>query len=590
MSALDAVGARVGRGFSSAGRTSVAIFTGRPLLLAIASAPLILVLSLLVTIIWVSFQPDITKNIFGVFTVRHYRALFGDPSIYGPMVNTIGFTFVTVVTALAFGVPAAWLVERTDLSGKRIIYTLMSLGILVPGFVSAIGWVFLLHPRIGIVNTLLMNAFGLESGPLNIASIVGMGWVQGLSLASIAFIMTAAAFRMLNPALEEAAAVHGIGLWWTLARVTIPLVFPAILGVAIYVGTIAIGAFEVPAFIGLGNRIFTFSTLVYLKTQPQEGLPNYGVAGALSTGMILFAALLSGLYYRLIRFSHSYAVIRGQGYRPKLIQIGHWGVAAWCFLGAYFVLSKLLPLLTLAWAGMQPYVQPFSLSALGQLSPAKLFVIPWDIVNRGAVNTLILMLAVPTAGVVFGTAISWVVVRSDLATRFLFDMVAFLPHAVPNMIFAIAAMILSLFVLPPGIPLYGTILILFLVYVLNQISFHTRVLNGSLLQIDKELEEAGRVAGMGLVRTLWKILLPLLRPALVNAWLWGALLVYREVTMAAVLVTRQNVTLPMVIWGLWFGGDLNKAAAISLMFIIMLLPLFWLYSAISRGPRLELQT
>jgi iron(III) transport system permease protein len=399
--------------------------------------------------------------------------------------------------------------------------------------------------------------------------------------------MTAATFRALNPVLEEAASVHGVGFWWTLFRVTMPLVFPGILAVAIYISTIAFGAFEVPAFIGLGNRIITFSTLVYLKIQPQEGLPQYGVAAALSTLMLLIALVLSWGYFHLIRSSHAYAVVRGQDYRPKLIPLGRWWLLAWFFLGLYFVVSKILPLLTLLWAGMLPYLQPFSIAAVSQLSIAKFLRIPWDLVHQGALNTLILMLGVPSVAVGAGLLISWVVIRSGLASRFVFDMVAFLPHAIPNMIFAIAAMIFALFMLPATVPFYGTIFILWAVYVLNQISFHTRVLNASLLQIHRELEEAAHVGGIGVFRTLQKILLPLLRPAMMNAWLWGALLVYREVTMAAILVTRENVTLPTVIWSFWFVGDLDKAAATSLGFILLLLPLFWLYWALGRRRSME---
>ena len=237
------------------------------LLTTIAALPLVLVVLLLGIILWVSFQEDVTRDLLGTFTFSHYSSLFGDPAVYQPLFNTLGFTIVTVAVALTFGIPAAWLVERTDLPGKDLVYTLMMLGVLVPGFVSAIGWVFLLHPRIGLINTLLMDLLGLETGPFNIATILGMGWVQGLSLASLSFIMTAATFRALNPTLEEAASVHGIGLGWTLVHVTIPLAFPGILAVAIYIGTIAFGAFEIPAFIGLSNRIITFSTLVYLKVR-----------------------------------------------------------------------------------------------------------------------------------------------------------------------------------------------------------------------------------------------------------------------------------------------------------------------------------
>jgi iron(III) transport system permease protein len=80
-----------------------------------------------------------------------------------------------------------------------------------------------------------------------------------------------------------------------------------------------------------------------------------------------------------------------------------------------------------------------------------------------------------------------------------------------------------------------------------------------------------------------KILLPLLKPALVYAWLWMALLSYRELTMASVLVTSQgNVTLPMIVWGLWLGGSLNQAAAANLVVLAVMLPAVLLYLVFGR--------
>jgi iron(III) transport system permease protein len=90
------------------------------------------------------------------------------------------------------------------------------------------------------------------------------------------------------------------------------------------------------------------------------------------------------------------------------------------------------------------------------------------------------------------------------------------------------------------------------------------------------------------LQVMRKILLPLLKPTLVYAWLWMALLCYRELTMASVLVTNQNnVTLPMIVWGLWLGGSLNQAAAANLVILVFMLPAVLLYLMVGRRSRLE---
>ena len=559
---------------------------GRGWAVGIAATALIPVLGLLLLVLWMGFWQNGPGEPI-VYTLGHYRKIFSDPFTYKTFLNTIGFASTAVLVALFFAVPTAWLVERTDLPGKNLILLLVTLGALLPTFFTAMGWVFLLHPRIGIVNRYLMDLFTLDGAPLNIASIAGMGWVEGLGLSSIAFIMVVATYRTMDPSLEEAARVHGLGILRTLRYVTLPLTFPGIIAASIYVFTIALSAFEVPAIIGMSNKIFTFSTFIFYKIQPLEELPSYGVAGAVSTVLIALALLLSWSYFRVLRFSHRYAVVTGKAYRPRLIELGPSGrTFAWLFLGGYFVVAKLLPFLLLIWAALLRYFQPPSWAALEQVSLNNFYGLPWKLLLHGAWNTLILMLAVPTLTLLVCLAISWTVLRSGLRWRLVFDAVAFLPHAVPHLILAIAAMFATLFLLHNAFSLYGSLTILIFVYTVSRISFATRIINNSLAQIHPELEEAAFVGGLRLFQVVRKILVPLLKPALIYAWIWMALLCYRELTMASVLVTSQaNVTLPMIVWGLWLGGSLNQAAAANLVVLAFMVPAVLLYFIFGRRGR-----
>jgi len=382
--------------------------------------------------------------------------------------------------------------------------------------------------------------------------------------------------------------VHGLGILRTLVYVTLPLTFPGIIAAFIYVFTIALSAFEVPAIIGMSNKIFTFATFIFYKIQPLEELPSYGVAGAVSTILIILALLLSWSYFRLLRFSQRYAVVTGKAYRPQPIELGSKGrILAWSFLGFYFTVAKLLPLLLLVWAALRRYFQPPSWAALAQVSMSNFYGLPWKLLLHGAWNTLLLMLAVPTLTLFLGLAISWTVLRSGVRFRVLFDAVAFLPHAVPHLILAIATMFAALFLLRNVVQLYGSLMILVFVYTISRISFATRIINNSLAQIHPELEEAAFVGGLKLLQVMRQILIPLLKPALVYAWIWMALLCYRELTMASVLVTSQaNVTLPMIVWGLWLGGSLNQAAAANLVVLICMLPVVLLYFIFGRRSRI----
>ncbi len=106
----------------------------------------------------------------------------------------------------------------------------------------------------------------------------------------------------------------------------------------------------------------------------------------------------------------------------------------------------------------------------------------------------------------------------------------------------------------------------------------TRAINGALLQIHNELEEAAHSAGLSAVRTSWRILVPLLRPTLMSVWIWSAILVYRELTVAVFLAGHDNITLPAVIWSYWQSSAINLAAGATLVMTVLLTPLiliFW---------------
>jgi iron(III) transport system permease protein len=481
------------------------------------------------------------------------------------------------------------LVERTDFPGRTLLLTLMTVGLLIPGFAVAMGWLFLLHPRIGIVNQFLQDTFGFADAPLSITTITGMGWVQGLNLTPVAFIMTASAFRAMDPKLEEAAEASGASTARIIWSVTVPLIWPGILAAGIYIFTVGLSAFDVPAIIGWSNRVFTFSTYMYLMVSPQEGLPRYGLSATFSIIGIVLAAVLGWWYAQVQKRCHQYEVITGKAYQPKIVKLGSRASLAWLFVGIYLFLSKVIPLAMLLWASLLRYFEMPSVEALARTSLQNYLGLPWELVLRGAGNTSILMLLTPTITVIVSLIFAWVVLRSRIRGRFLFDFFAFLPHAVPNIIFAIGAVLLALFVLRGFIPLYGTIWLLLLLYIIVRLSYGTRMMNSSLIQIHHELEEAAYVSGGSTWNVVRRILVPILTPPILYGWLWIALLTYRELTLAVLLSRAENTTLPVVVWSIWLNGGFGQAAALTTVMLCILVPIIALYWFVAHrsgiGPR-----
>lgn len=553
----------------------------RAVLVALVCATLAVVVLLLASIAIVAFREAEGATSQG-FTLSNFVAIYGDSFAYKSFANTLGFAITTVVTALLIGTPMAWLAVRTNLPGRVAIFPIMTLGLVVPTFFTAMGWMFLLHPRMGMVNRWLVETFSLDHAPINIGSVWGMGWVQGLSLAALAFVMMAGSFQAMDPSIEESAQIHGLGLFNRLRKVTFPVLWPSILAAGIYVFTLALGAFDVPAIIGLGNRVYTFSTFVFTEAQPEDVLPNYGIIGAASAFMVAVALPLTAWYLRVIRQADRYAVVTGRNYRPEPVNLGRWWMAGWAFVALVTMLTLVLPVLMLVWAAFTPYFQPFSWQALENLTLLNFRQIGWAGFWNAANNTLILVLTVPTITAALSLAISWVVVRSGLRAAPAFDVLAFLPHVVPNIVFAVGAIIVALFWIRNIVPIYGTIYILMGTYIATRISFATRVYNGALVQLHRELDEAGYVFGLGSLGVIWYLIRPLLTPTLLYSWLWMALLTYRELTMAALLATSKNITLPVFIFEVWRNVSVNGAAAVSLVLVLMISPLVILYFIFGR--------
>jgi iron(III) transport system permease protein len=551
-------------------------------MVTIASVLSIIVLAMLAIVLWLSVIDGQPGDIDLAYTFAHYVEIFTDKFTYRVIHNTLVFSAITLAVAMVFGVAIAYLIERTDFPGKSLVLTTMTIGILLPGFATAIGWQFLFHPRIGMMNVWLKDWLALTEAPFNIGTLWGMGWVQGLGLAPVAFVMTSVVFRSMDSALEEAAHMSGATVKQTLWRITIPLVWPGVLAAGIYIFMIGFAAFDVPAIIGLAGNLFTFATYAYDQVRPAQNVPQYGPVAALSTVMVGLGLLLSWWYARMQRRAPQYAVITGKAYRPKIVELGRYAWIAIAFVVFYLLVAQILPLAVLIWTSTVPFPQPPTADAIASASWANYGKIPFNMLWRGVINTAELMILTPTITLIVAFSYSWVVLRSRIPGRTLFDFAAFLPHAVPNIVFSMAALLLALFVLQKMIPIYGTIWILVLVYVISRISYATRITNSAMIQIHKELEEAAAISGAGVGGIVQRVLAPLLKPAMGYAFIWIALLTYRELTLPVLLSTNDNLPLAVVIWNMWISSQFATASAVVVLMLVAMLPLLFLGFWVSR--------
>ncbi|MGV2985047.1 ABC transporter permease [Microbacterium sp. AGC85] len=547
--------------------------------IVVAMFPVVGIMGLLLVVFSLSIRENGTPS--GAFTLQNYAALVTDPALLEVALNTALYIAITALIALTLGTVLALIVERTDFGLTRTVNGLVLLRILIPSFFTAMGWLFLLHPRIGALNIWIMDLFGLEEAPFDVSTVAGMGFVEGLSLSGLVFMMVSGSLRNMDGSLEESARTAGANTLTVIRRVTLPLVTPALLSSFMFVSTIALSALDVPLVLGLANRTLVFSTFLYLQANPAGGVTDYGVSTAFSAVLIVAAIGLSLWYMRVLRSGSKYQVLSGKGYRPARNRLSLSGrVAAGVFVLAYFLLSMVLPLLMVIWASLLKYLRPPSIEALGSITLANYQQLNWDSLIRGFMNTLHLAIVAPTLAVAVSVAISFIVIRTRLRARFAFDLAAFFPQAVPTTIFALSAMITVVYFFKGW--LYGSIMLIAIVLALVQVPFANRNISAALMQIHPELEESARMSGGTVRQVLLRVTLPLLMPTILYSWLWLALLAMRDLTVPALLATPDSAPLALVSWSLFQGGAMGSASAVTLIMIVAMSPVVAVYLVLTR--------
>jgi iron(III) transport system permease protein len=505
-------------------------------------------------------------------TLKSYARTWFDPSTYRLLGNTAIYVAGSTVLGISVATALAWLVERTDMRGKAWVYACVPMTLAVPGMLQSMAWVLMLSPRVGFINKLLMETFGLGAMPFNIYSFGGMIFVEGLRLVPTAFLMLVPLLRSMDPGLEEAAAAAGARPLGVLHRVSLKLMAPGLLAILIYQAMTALEIFEVPGVLGQPAGIFVFSTRIYAIIASVTIAPAYGDANALAVFYLIVAALATFLYARVIARSERYAVISGKGYRPRLQRLGKWRAAATLLAVTYLTLSVILPFLVLVYTSFLSFIQEPSAAAFASMTLknyAQVFRTPS--VALAVRNTIAMVAVTATATTLLSFIISLVVVRSRFWGRRLLDQMAFFPTAIPGIVMAIAFIWIFLQFDRFGLRFFGTIWSVAVVFTISFMAYGTRAMNAAILQIHKDLEEAAHVAGAAQWRIMWRIFLPLVLPSLAGVWIWTALHAINVAGTPLLLTQGQrNQVLSVMIWNMWDNGYLPLVGAVGTLLMIFL--------------------
>ena len=500
------------------------------------------------------------------YTIQNYVKAYVDKEFYLLLLNSVYYALGTCGLTFLIGTFLAWVSERTNTPFKKLFVVMSLIPFIIPGILSTISWILLLSPKIGLINIVIKEILGLESAPFNVYSMWGMIWAESIHLYPLVFLLMSAAFRNMDTSLEEAALTAGSSTWQTFWKVTLPLMRPAMFSVLLINFIRGIEAFEVPALIGVPAKISVFTTKIFLAIHQFPS--DFGLAGAYAVTLLVISTVGVLIYGKITRREERYATVTGKGYRPRVIDLGGWKYVTLGISFLIFFLAVIMPVFVLLWSSFIPYYGVPSKELMQKMTFANYhYILNYPLALTAFKNSFYLSVGSATLVMLLTSVIAWITVKTKLPGRGFLDTMTFIPIAMPGIVLGVSLIWVYL-TLP--IPIYGTIWVLLLAYMTKYIPYGIRAASASMIQINKELEEASLTAGGTWFQTFRKIILPLLMPGFTAGWIYISIIALRELSTSILLYSYNSTVLSIMAFDLWEGGQYTYVCALGVLMVLLL--------------------
>jgi iron(III) transport system permease protein len=502
----------------------------------------------------------------GHWTAKAYHAAIADPTALHLLLNTLEYALGAASFALVLASVMAWTVTRVDIPGKRVLRMLPLLSLALPNLLKDIAWIEFYAPRSGLVNVFFQKVLGVH-GPFNIYSMWGLIIVTGIYVVPVPYLILLAPFESLDPSLEEASLSAGVSRIRTQVSINARVLLPAFASAFALTLIVVAGTFEAPTIIGLPAGIDTYISSIYRSLT--NSIPNFPLAAAQSVWYLLLTFLIFWGYLRATRREQRFVTVTGRG-PQKIARVPRWVAAA--LVGVLLLDVTLGFVLPLALSVVTLFVPIYQLQAghlTGNWSLHIVRSVLSERINRQAiVSSTEIACMVSVLAVLAGGALSYVALKTRVRGRRVAEIVGTLPVAMPGLVFSVT--ILISFVSITAIrPLYNTWVPMIVVDVLVALPFTIRILSAALIQIDTDLIRASAVCGARTFRTVTRVLVPLVRGALVNALIISFMIGYRELGAILLIAPTNSNFIPPLAWSYWLSGVFDEVNVLNVATVVV---------------------
>jgi iron(III) transport system permease protein len=497
------------------------------------------------------FAASLIDNRSGAVTLGNYARVLGQPFFQTALVNSVIVGVGGMAGAMLLGVPLAVLTTRYLIVGRALIATLAVLALVSPPFIGAYAWIMMLG-RNGFVRHWL-EPWGIE--PPSIYGFFGIILVFSLKFYPFVFLLTASSLRTINPTLEEAAEGLGAPAGRRFARVTLPLILPAVSAGVLLTFVLSIADFGTPSIVG--GRVRVLATTAYnLFTSEMTGNP--GLASA--TSMVLIALSMAAIAlqrWTVRRRDVAGALLR----RPVPRRLGRLGSAAAHVACYAIVLASSLPSLVVIYTSFRKTSGPVFQPGFGLDSYARIVRDVPHVIGNSAVYSIVAVGLIT----VIGTLTGYLLARRETPLAAALDGALFVPYVVPGVVMGLAFVVT--FNGPP-LELTGTATIIVLMLFIRRLPYAVRSSAAILKQIRASVEEAAVSLGASPGRAFARVTLPLMLPGVVAGVLMSFITAINELSSSLILYVGRTMTMPVRIYLSVLDGEFGPAAALSTILLV----------------------
>lgn len=539
-------------------------------------SPLFLVL--FAYVVYPFFQ-TFTQSFAGDEPFLHYKKFFNlaSPANLEALWTSIYISIISVLCCAIVGVTMAFLLERYNFPGRRILSILVLVPMALPPLVGVLSFSFL-YGDSGIFPRIFQHLFGLDHVPFSLKGIWGVIVVHTFTMYTYFYLTASAAIKGLDPALEEAATSLGAGRIRVWTKVILPMLTPSIVASSLLVFMISMASYTAPLMFGVER---TMTMQIYLSRT------NGNLEMAATQSMILsFVSITFLVMMRWYQNRRNYQNLsKGISVHRSEVSSKKIKIAATIasFIGTLILILPILVLILISFSvdgAWKTQILPTDYTLdhyMALFTDERTWRPIWNSIQMGIVATF--------GNIIFGVAAAYAMVRLNFKGKTLLDILIMVPWALPGTV--VAVNLIAAFstenIFAFNQVLIGTFWILPLAYFIRHLPLVFRSTSASLVQLDPSIEEASRGLGANWWYTFRRIVVPLTFTGILAGTLLALVQSFGEFVASILIYSTSTIPLSVAIFQKLYAFKFGTACAYGVLQICLILVVLIISEKLSKG-------